>query len=54
MINVNALLLIDDIKKKINTLFKFDISRSFLSSIIRNKYCMTRKQVRFYGKKRRK
>ena len=51
MINVNPLLLIDDIKKKINTLFKFDISRSFLSSIIRNKCCMTRKKVRFYGKK---
>ena len=34
MINVNALLLIDDIKKKINTLFKFDISRSVLSSIL--------------------
>ena len=53
MINVNPLLLIDDIKKKIKTLFKFDISRSFLSSIIRNKCCLTRKKSKNLWKKRR-
>jgi len=50
MIEANPLLMIDDVRGKVKTLFNFTISKSFLCSIIRHKCNMTRKKVRFYGK----
>ena len=50
MLKANPLLLIDDIQNKINRLFHFRISKSFLSSILRHKCSITRKKVKFYGK----
>jgi len=49
ILKTNPLLVLDDIKNKIQELFSFQISKSFLSSILRHKCCMTRKKVKFYG-----
>jgi len=49
ILKTNPLLVLDDIRNKIQELFCFQISKSFLSSILRHKCCMTRKKVKFYG-----
>jgi transposase len=49
ILKTNPLLVLDDIKNKIQELFAFQISKSFLSSILRHKCSMTRKKVKFYG-----
>jgi len=50
MIKANPLMLVDDIKHKLYLLFGFEISKSFLSSIMRTKCNFTRKKVKFFGK----